>query len=87
MRISARDDAFPAPCRPAAVAAIKGARFRGAAFPLTIFNSTPAPERLPMVRMAASRPPSRGRIVFVDQATTSNGRIMSLSSCSTMWQW
>jgi hypothetical protein len=22
-----------------------------------------------------------------DQATTSKGRIMSLSSCSTMWQW
>jgi hypothetical protein len=22
-----------------------------------------------------------------DQGTTVNGRIMSLSSCSTMWQW
>jgi hypothetical protein len=35
----------------------------------------------------SSSPGRDGRIVFVDQATTSNGRIMSLSSCSTMWQW
>jgi hypothetical protein len=31
------------------------------------------------------RPPGPQRVV--DQAVTSKGRIMSLSSCSTMWQW
>jgi hypothetical protein len=52
-----------------------------------IFSPTRAPEPLSTVSRAASRPPYSQRIVFIDQATTSNGRIMSLSSCSTMWQW